>query len=212
MLATAGARGRDPRDQRAAAVGTLRGRGRDARRRAAAEGDRAGARRRSRSGRTRATRRWAASFLDAPDGAVDAVVRGLELVVDAAWSRAEVHGRAERLAALEAATRAVAAELDIDRVLRRHRGSRPRPRRARATPPSGSPTARGRIERFITSGISRPRTGRHRHRAAAATASWASSSARAQTVRPTDITAHPGRYGFPPNHPVMHSFLGAPVS
>jgi hypothetical protein len=56
-------------------------------------------------------------FLDAPDGDVDAVVRTVELAVDAAWSRAEVHGRAERLAALEKATRAVAAELDIDRVL-----------------------------------------------------------------------------------------------
>ncbi len=44
-------------------------------------------------------------------------MRIIELAVDAAWSRAEVHGKAERLAALEAATRAIAAELDIDRVL-----------------------------------------------------------------------------------------------
>ncbi len=27
-----------------------------------------------------------------------------------------------------------------------------------------------------------------------------------------DISAHPDSYGFPPNHPPMHSFLGAPVS
>ena len=92
-------------------------------------------------------------FLDAPEDAVAPVVRGLELVVDAAWSRAEVHGRAERLAALEAATRAVAAELDIDRVLgvivdrvRELVGAR--------FSALGVADATGRIERFITSGIS----------------------------------------------------------
>ena len=56
-------------------------------------------------------------YLDAPAGAVQPVVRTIEIAVDAAWSRAEVRARVERLAALEAATRAVAAELDIDRVL-----------------------------------------------------------------------------------------------
>ncbi|MEV1286493.1 GAF domain-containing sensor histidine kinase [Micromonospora sp. NPDC049679] len=30
-------------------------------------------------------------------------------------------------------------------------------------------------------------------------------------VRMPDITRHPQSYGFPPNHPPMHSFLGAPV-
>jgi signal transduction histidine kinase len=30
-------------------------------------------------------------------------------------------------------------------------------------------------------------------------------------VRMPDITKHPKSYGFPPNHPPMHSFLGAPV-
>jgi signal transduction histidine kinase len=30
--------------------------------------------------------------------------------------------------------------------------------------------------------------------------------------RMKDILAHPDSYGFPPNHPPMHSFLGAPVS
>jgi signal transduction histidine kinase len=31
-------------------------------------------------------------------------------------------------------------------------------------------------------------------------------------VRTGDITRHPARYGFPPNHPVMKSFLGVPVA
>lgn len=30
-------------------------------------------------------------------------------------------------------------------------------------------------------------------------------------VRMPDITKHPRSYGFPPNHPPMHSFLGAPI-
>jgi signal transduction histidine kinase len=30
-------------------------------------------------------------------------------------------------------------------------------------------------------------------------------------VRMPDITRHPRSYGFPPNHPAMHSFLGVPV-
>src|SRR4051812_11115125 len=30
-------------------------------------------------------------------------------------------------------------------------------------------------------------------------------------VRMPDITEHPQSYGFPPNHPPMHSFLGVPV-
>jgi signal transduction histidine kinase len=32
-----------------------------------------------------------------------------------------------------------------------------------------------------------------------------------QPVRLPDITKHPRSYGFPPNHPPMHSFLGVPV-
>src|SRR5881398_3073656 len=30
-------------------------------------------------------------------------------------------------------------------------------------------------------------------------------------IRLPDITAHPRAYGFPPNHPPMHTFLGVPV-
>jgi signal transduction histidine kinase len=148
-------------------------------------------------------------FLDAPEDARGPVVRGLELVVDAAWSRAEVHGRAERLAALEAATRAVAAELDIDRVLgvivdrvRELVGAR--------FSALGVADATGRIERFITSGIS-PQA-----RAAIGAAPRGHGLLGAiirdgRIVRAEDIARDPRRYGFPPHHPVMTSFLGAPV-
>lgn len=34
----------------------------------------------------------------------------------------------------------------------------------------------------------------------------------AKPIRSTDINRHPARYGFPPNHPPMKSFLGVPVT
>jgi signal transduction protein with GAF and PtsI domain len=33
-----------------------------------------------------------------------------------------------------------------------------------------------------------------------------------QPLRLRDVAQHPGSYGFPDHHPVMHSFLGVPVS
>jgi signal transduction histidine kinase len=148
-------------------------------------------------------------LLDAPEGAVDAIVRGLEVVVDAAWSRAEVHGRAERLAALEAATRAVAVELDIDRVL----GvivDRVRDLVGARFAALGIADGRGRIERFITSGIS------PENRAAIGPVPRGHGLLGiiirdGETVMAEDIAADPRRYGFPPHHPVMTSFLGSPV-
>ncbi len=32
-----------------------------------------------------------------------------------------------------------------------------------------------------------------------------------RTLRLTDLTKHPAGYGFPPNHPLMRSFLGVPI-
>jgi signal transduction histidine kinase len=34
---------------------------------------------------------------------------------------------------------------------------------------------------------------------------------RSKPIRTADITRHPKRYGFPPHHPVMKSFLGVPI-
>ena len=88
--------------------------------------------------------------VDAGDGAdPDSGARGLDFVVEAAWSGAEVHSRAERLAALEASTRAIAAELDIDRVL----GlivERVRDLVGARFAALGIADGRGRLERFIT--------------------------------------------------------------
>ena len=80
----------------------------------------------------------------------------------------------------------------------------------RATPPSGSSTATGRIERFITSGLSheeRERIG-ELPRGHGLLGLIIREN---RTYRITDIATHPQRYGFPPNHPPMHSFLGMPI-
>ena len=148
-------------------------------------------------------------YLDAPAGAVDAVVRTIEVAIDAAWSRAEVHARAERLSALETATRAVAAELDIDRVLavivdrlRELIGAR--------FAAMGIADGRGRIERFISSGVSpeqRSLIGSVPH----GMGLLGRIIREGRTLRVDDIAKDPTAYGFPAHHPPMASFLGAPV-
>lgn len=150
-----------------------------------------------------------AVILDGPGEAAGEVVRGLEFVVEAAWTRAEVHGRAERLIALEAATRAIAGELDIDRVLglivdrvRELVGAR--------FAALGIADGRGRIERFISSGMSPELRAAIGH-VPMGQGLLGMVIRDGRTIRASDIAAHPARFGFPPNHPVMASFLGAAV-
>jgi signal transduction histidine kinase len=114
------------------------------------------------------------------------------------------------LYALDAATRAIAGELDLDRVLqlivdsvRELIGSRYAA--LGILDPGGS-----RIERFITSGISTEER--------ALIGPPPSGHGLLGTIirdgiplRIPDIAAHPDTYGFPPNHPPMHSLLGVPV-
>jgi signal transduction histidine kinase len=147
--------------------------------------------------------------LDAPEGAVEVVVRTIELAVDAAWSRAVVHGRAERLVALEAATRAIAAELDIDRVLQLIVGS-VRDLAGATFAALGIADGRGRIERFITSGISPEGRAAIGH-VPRGLGLLGLIIREGRTVRAADIARHPDSVGFPPNHPAMTSFLGTAV-
>jgi signal transduction histidine kinase len=148
-------------------------------------------------------------FLDAPAGAVASAVRITELAVDAAWSRAVVHGRAERLTALEAATRAVAAELDIDRVLQLI-VDRVRVLVGARFAALGIADGRGRIERFITSGLS-PEARARIGSVPRGHGLLGMIIREGRVVRVADIAQHPLRYGFPPHHPSMTSFLGVPV-
>ena len=115
----------------------------------------------------------------------------------------------EALYALDRATRAIAGELDLDRVLQLIVDS-VRELVGTKYAALGIVDASGHIERFITSGIS--------------------TELRAQigplpeghgllgtiirdgvTLRIPDIAKHPDSFGFPPNHPPMHSLLGLPI-
>ena len=111
--------------------------------------------------------------------------------------------------ALEVATRAIASELDLGRVLqviadqvRDLVGSR--------YAALGIVGADGRIAQFITSGITAEQ------RAAIGPVPTGHGLLGTiirdgVTLRIPDISRHPDTYGFPPHHPPMHSLLGVPV-
>ena len=111
--------------------------------------------------------------------------------------------------ALEIGTRAIAGELDLDRVLQLIVDSVRELVHAKYAA-LGIVDGRGGIERFITSGITAderaaigpPPRGR-------GLLGLIIREAMAYRIR--DITGHPAGSGFPPNHPPMHSFLGVPV-
>lgn len=111
--------------------------------------------------------------------------------------------------ALDRATRAIAGELDLDRVLQVIVDSVRELADARYAA-LGLVDAHGRIELFITSGMS-----------AAERASIGALPSghgllgliirEGRSYRIPDIAAHHGSYGFPAGHPPMRSFLGVPV-
>jgi len=114
-----------------------------------------------------------------------------------------------RLEALDAATRAIAAELDLERVLQVVVDS-VRELVGATYAALGIPDVTGRIERLITSGISLE------ERAAIGPLPRGLGmlgliirDGRSYRVR--EIAGHPDAHGFPPNHPPMASFLGVPV-
>lgn len=111
--------------------------------------------------------------------------------------------------ALDAATRAIAGELDLDRVLQLIVDSVRELVHARYAA-LGIVDAAGRIERFITSGISA------QDRAAIGPPPRGHGLLGliirdARAYRIPDIARHPDSYGFPANHPPMGSFLGLPI-
>lgn len=116
----------------------------------------------------------------------------------------------EAVEALDAATRAIAGVLSVDQVLQVI-VDRVRPLVDARYAAIGIVGASGTIERFITSGIdeeARARIGPlprgHGLLGLIITEN--------RPFRIPDIATDPRRYGFPPNHPEMHSFLGVPVT
>lgn len=111
--------------------------------------------------------------------------------------------------ALDVATRAIAGELDLDRVLQLIVDSVRELVSARYAA-LGIVDASGRIELFITSGIGdaeRARIGP----LPSGRGLLGLIIREARTYRIPDIAAHPDSYGFPADHPPMRSFLGVPI-
>src|SRR5450830_1608978 len=150
--------------------------------------------------------------LDAPPAAVfevDECARGLEIVIGAAWSRARAGQASDELAALDTATRGIAGILDLDRVLQLIT-DRVRELAHAQYAALGIVDPDGGIERFITSGVNRV----DRERIGALPHGHGLLGVIAREVHPLrvhDIAHDPRRYGFPPNHPPMHSLLGVPI-
>jgi nitrate/nitrite-specific signal transduction histidine kinase len=115
----------------------------------------------------------------------------------------------DALHALDRATRAIAGELDLDRVLQQNVDS-VRELVAARYAALGIVGSDGLIERFITSGISAA----HRARIGGLPRGHGLLGTiirEGVSLRIPDIGTHPDTYGFPPEHPPMHSFLGMPV-
>jgi signal transduction histidine kinase len=118
--------------------------------------------------------------------------------------------RAEaRLAALDVALAAVARELDLDRVLqlivdqvRNLSGAR--------YAALGLPGAEGRIETFITSGMS-PATRRRIGEPPAGRGLLGALIREGRSIRLADVGADARSVGVPPSHFAVRSFLGVPV-
>lgn len=119
--------------------------------------------------------------------------------------RAEAH-----LAALDAAIRGISGVLTLDRVLQLIVDA-VRDLADAQYAALGIADATGRIERFLTSGIS----GAARERIGALPQGRGLLGLiirEGQSFRIPDLATDPRRHGFPPHHPEMHAFLGVPVT
>jgi signal transduction histidine kinase len=143
-------------------------------------------------------------------GQATRLAQALELGFGAARAQAQAERSAAQLRALDQAIRGIGGVLDVDRVLQLI-VDRVRDLVAAQYAAIGIVDDDGAIERFITSGISdeqRRRIGElPRGRGLLGLIIRES-----RTYRVRDIAQHPERYGFPPNHPEMHSFLGMPIT
>lgn len=139
----------------------------------------------------------------------DLAWRAIELVLDAVWARAEARRAAEQMTALDDATRAITAVLDLETVLQLI-VDRVRDLAKARYAALGIVDAEGQIDRFITSGMDRA----ERARIGEPPRGRGLLGLIIREVRPfliPDITDDPRRAGFPPGHPEMHSFIGVPV-
>jgi signal transduction histidine kinase len=113
-------------------------------------------------------------------------------------------------AALDAAVRGIAGLASVDDVLQVI-VDRVRPLVGAGYAALGIVDDTGRIERFITSGMDDPT--RRRIGALPEGHGMLGLIIRGnRSIRVADVNVDPRRYGFPPNHPPMTSFLGVPIA
>jgi signal transduction histidine kinase len=139
----------------------------------------------------------------------EAGARALELALRLAWARIEARAAANRVAALDDATRAIASEIDLERVLQQI-VDQVRPLVGARYAALGVVGTGRRLANFITSGV----TADQRRRIGDPPQGHGLLGLiirEARSIRIDDIAADARRYGFPPHHPEMHSFLGVPV-
>ena len=124
----------------------------------------------------------------------------------------QADGRLSSLALFEAlddATRAIAGDLDLEPVLQ-HIVDRIRPLVGARYAALATVGDDGRFDRFITSGIADEERARIGHIPVGLGLLGLVVHA-GTAIRVPDIAQDPRRYGFPPTHPEMHSFLGVPI-
>ena len=149
-------------------------------------------------------------WTDGPDEASAAALAAIGSAVQAAGAHVRADRAEQHLAGLDAAVRGIAGVLSAKRVLQLI-VDRVRQLADAQYAALGIVDGEGRITAFITSGISasaRERIG-DLPRGHGLLGLIVRENA---SFRIPDLNVDPRRYGFPPHHPEMRSFLGVPVS
>jgi signal transduction histidine kinase len=133
----------------------------------------------------------------------------VELALEIAWWRQAGEAARGRFEALDDATRALAGDLELEPVLQ-HIVDHIRPLVGARYAALATVGPDGWFDRFITSGMSDQERARIGHiPVGLGLLGLVVHVGRA--IRIPDIERDPRRYGFPPDHPPMHSFLGVPI-
>lgn len=148
-------------------------------------------------------------WVDGPRDAVEAFADALQLTIDALWSKQEARIRRRQLEGLDVAVRGIAGVLSVELVLQLI-VDRVRELVDAQYAALAIVGPFGQIEQFVTSGLTTaervligdlPR--------GHGLLGLIMREDRSFLI--DDINTDERRYGFPANHPQMHSFLGAPV-
>jgi signal transduction histidine kinase len=148
-------------------------------------------------------------WVDGADEPAVALAAAVELALDVVWSRHRARLQRQQLEALDAAVRGIAEVQRVDVVLQLI-VDQVRVLVSAEYAALGIVGPFGNIEQFITSGLS----DHGRELIGALPRGHGLLGliiAEDTSFLIDDIATDPRRYGFPPNHPEMHSFLGVPV-